>query len=66
MLVVILILLVGWYFICAFICSIVAEITHRKLRFIFVWYDLWIGVYIDTKKSRFYVFPIPMFGIKVE
>lgn len=31
----------------------------------FAWYDLWRGVFIDTKKHCIYVFPIPMFGIKI-
>lgn len=32
---------------------------------IFRWYDCWIGVFIDTKQRVVYVFPIPMFGLKV-
>lgn len=33
---------------------------------IFAWYDLWIGVFIDTRKRAVYVFPVPMLGLKVE
>ena len=25
----------------------------------FAWYDLWIGAYIDTKRRRLYICPIP-------
>jgi hypothetical protein len=32
----------------------------------FAWYDLWVGVFVDTKKRAVYVFPLPMFGVKVE
>jgi len=36
-----------------------------KINFIFRWFDLWIGVFIDRKNHAVYVFPIPMFGIKI-
>jgi len=36
-----------------------------KIRPIFAWYDLWIGIFIDKKKRAVYVFPIPMFGIVI-
>lgn len=26
----------------------------------FAWYDLWVGVFIDTAKRRAYVCPVPM------
>lgn len=33
-------------------------------QFFFRWYDLWVGVYIDTKNRAIYICPIPMFGVK--
>lgn len=37
-----------------------------RLRPIFAWYDLWIGVFVDVPKRRLYVFPVPMFGIVID
>jgi hypothetical protein len=37
-----------------------------KIKPIFAWYDLWVGVFYDRTKRRLYVFPIPMFGFYVE
>lgn len=37
-----------------------------KIRPIFAWYDLWIGVFIDRSKRRVYVLPIPCVGFVVE
>ena len=37
-----------------------------KIYPIFAWYDLWIGLFIDTKKKRLYIFPIPCFGLVIE
>lgn len=37
-----------------------------KIRSIVAWYDLWIGVFIDTAKRRVYILPIPCIGVIVE
>ena len=29
------------------------------MKISFAWYDLWIGVFIDTKKKRVYICPLP-------
>lgn len=31
----------------------------RRLKFKFVWYDIWIGLFIDTNKKRLYLCPLP-------
>lgn len=36
-----------------------------RVKLIFAWYDLWIGVFIDKSKRKIYIFPIPMFGIVI-
>jgi len=36
-----------------------------RVRLIFAWYDLWVGVYIDRPRRRVYVLPLPMVGVMV-
>lgn len=37
-----------------------------KLKILFAWYDLWMGIFIDRIKGTVYVLPIPTVGIKIE
>lgn len=37
-----------------------------RVRPIFAWFDLWVGVYIDRPARRVYVFPVPCLGIVIE
>jgi hypothetical protein len=37
-----------------------------KIKFIFAWYDLWVGVFIDRAKRKVYILPIPCVGIVLE
>ena len=34
-----------------------------KIKFIFAWFDFWIGIFYDQKKRWIYLFLIPMCGI---
>lgn len=37
-----------------------------RIRPLFAWYDLWIGVFIDTNKRRVYILPLPCLGFVIE
>lgn len=37
-----------------------------KIRFIFKWYDIWVGAFIDRSRRAVYIFPVPMFGFSIE
>tara|TARA_R110002124_G_scaffold281430_1_gene455745 strand:+ start:95864 stop:96007 length:144 start_codon:yes stop_codon:yes gene_type:complete len=34
-----------------------------KVKLLFAWYDLWIGVFYDKNKNWLYILPVPMFGV---
>ncbi len=36
-----------------------------KVETFFRWYDLWIGVYVDTERHTAYICLLPMLGIKI-
>lgn len=35
-----------------------------KVRF--AWFDMWIGVYVDTEKRRLYVCPLPCLLVEIQ
>lgn len=37
-----------------------------KISLFFRWYDLWMGLYIDTHNKAIYFCPLPMAGIKFQ
>lgn len=37
-----------------------------KVRLIFAWYDLWVGLFWDRGKKRLYILPIPMVGVVLD
>lgn len=36
------------------------KIRNLQIDFEFLWYDLWIGIYYDTKSNVLYFCPLPM------
>lgn len=39
--------------------------TRWRVRPMFAWFDLWVGVFIDRPKRRVYVFPLPCIGFVI-
>ncbi len=37
-----------------------------KVRPMFAWYDMWVGIFVDTAKRKIYIFPVPCFGVVIE
>ena len=37
-----------------------------KIRPIFAWYDLWVGVFWDRKARKLYILPVPCIGVVVQ
>ena len=43
------------------------QIMNRKIKinFSFLWFDFWVGVYLDRKEKILYICPLPMCVIKI-
>lgn len=39
--------------------------VEMRIKPLFAWYDIWIGVFIDTKKSKIYILPLPCIGVVI-
>jgi hypothetical protein len=37
-----------------------------RIRPIFAWFDFWVGAYWDRRCRVLYVFPLPMFGVRIQ
>jgi hypothetical protein len=42
------------------------EGDRMRIKFIFAWYDFWVGFFFDIEKKKVYFFPVPMLGILFE
>lgn len=38
---------------------------YIEFKFIFAWYDLWIGFFWNKKQRKLYIFPLPMVGLVI-
>lgn len=36
-----------------------------EVKLMFAWCDFWVGWFWDSKKRILYIFPVPMFGLKI-
>lgn len=39
--------------------------SRIRIRPLFAWFDLWVGVFIDRPRHRVYVFPVPCLGVVI-
>ncbi len=37
----------------------------KNVKISFAWYDLWIGIFVNTDKRRIYICPIPTLLITI-
>jgi hypothetical protein len=37
-----------------------------RIKPIFAWYDIWIGMFWDTRKRKLYILPVPCLGIVMD
>lgn len=36
-----------------------------SIKFLFAWYDLWVGAFVDVPRHKLYVFPLPCLGFVI-
>ena len=46
--------------------AIVLQRRGVRIRPMFAWFDLWVGMFWDAHKRTLYVFPVPMVGVRIQ
>jgi hypothetical protein len=36
-----------------------------RIKFLFAWYDLWVGAFWDRKSRKLYILPLPCVGVVI-
>jgi hypothetical protein len=44
----------------------VAAVRSGRVRPIFAWYDMWVGMYVDREHRRLYLLPVPCAGVVIQ
>jgi len=37
-----------------------------SVKFLFAWYDFWVGIFWDSRKRKLYILPVPCVGVVIE
>jgi len=37
-----------------------------SIKPLFAWYDLWVGIFWDSRKRKLYILPLPCVGVVIE
>lgn len=48
-----------WIIITTIIVIILSEFLNYLCELNFIWFDLWVGIYIDTENNIIYINPLP-------
>jgi hypothetical protein len=50
----------------AYYVLLMREEQDMKVRPLFAWYDMWVGVFWDRKSRKLYVLPLPCLGFVID
>lgn len=46
--------------------AIGVRLSRLRIRPVCRWFDIWVGVYVDTNRKRLYILPLPCIGVYVQ
>lgn len=47
-------------------CDGVVGPRRWSAKFLFAWYDAWVGIFWDSRKRKLYILPLPFVGVVIE